>query len=178
MECSLPGSSIHGIFQARVLEWGAIAFSISILEHYNLLSKQPNYTCGLFFFDLMFMVVSWARAIMSISKKAWTFPGRPYYYILYFQKLIAQQQYDPRKKGTYWAPGTTSRGRAALQIPFSSQWLPRGHIGPLGQPHVRKSCLAGSSLILWPCHGLGTPQWLPTFCVSKSLLLRMPVELD
>ena len=25
--CSLPGSSIHGIFQARVLEWGAIAFS-------------------------------------------------------------------------------------------------------------------------------------------------------
>ena len=30
MDCSLPGSSIHGIFQARVLEWGAIAFSISL----------------------------------------------------------------------------------------------------------------------------------------------------
>ena len=28
MDCSLPGSSIHGIFQARILEWGAIAFSI------------------------------------------------------------------------------------------------------------------------------------------------------
>ena len=27
MECSPPGSSVHGIFQARVLEWGAIAFS-------------------------------------------------------------------------------------------------------------------------------------------------------
>jgi len=27
MGCSLPGSSVHGIFQARVLEWGAIAFS-------------------------------------------------------------------------------------------------------------------------------------------------------
>ena len=27
MDCSLPGSSAHGIFQARVLEWGAIAFS-------------------------------------------------------------------------------------------------------------------------------------------------------
>ena len=27
MDSSLPGSSIHGIFQARVLEWGAIAFS-------------------------------------------------------------------------------------------------------------------------------------------------------
>ena len=27
MDCSLPGSSVHGIFQARVLEWGAVAFS-------------------------------------------------------------------------------------------------------------------------------------------------------
>ena len=27
VDCSLPGSSVHGIFQARVLEWGAIAFS-------------------------------------------------------------------------------------------------------------------------------------------------------
>ena len=30
MDCSLPGSSIHGICQARVLEWGAIAFCMSI----------------------------------------------------------------------------------------------------------------------------------------------------
>ena len=28
MDCSLPGSSVHGIFQARVLEWGAFAFSV------------------------------------------------------------------------------------------------------------------------------------------------------
>ena len=27
MDCSLPGSSVHGIFQARILEWGAIAIS-------------------------------------------------------------------------------------------------------------------------------------------------------
>ena len=27
VDCSLPGSSVYGIFQARVLEWGAIAFS-------------------------------------------------------------------------------------------------------------------------------------------------------
>ena len=27
MDCSLPGSSVYGIFQARVLEWGATAFS-------------------------------------------------------------------------------------------------------------------------------------------------------
>ena len=32
MDCSLPGSSAHGIFQARVLEWGAIAFSEMITK--------------------------------------------------------------------------------------------------------------------------------------------------
>ena len=33
MDCSLRGSSIHGIFQARVLEWGAVAFSL--YQHKN-----------------------------------------------------------------------------------------------------------------------------------------------
>jgi len=36
MDCSLPGSSTHGIFQARVLEWGAIAFSCLKEENYTL----------------------------------------------------------------------------------------------------------------------------------------------
>ena len=38
MDCSLPGSSVHGIFQARVLEWVAIAFSVLLctLGHHNL----------------------------------------------------------------------------------------------------------------------------------------------
>ena len=46
MDCSLPGSSVHGIFQARVLEWGAIAFSVVV-------SYDPLYFCGVscnFFF--------------------------------------------------------------------------------------------------------------------------------
>ena len=38
MDCSLPGSSVHGIFQARVLEWGAIAFSII---YYSQLPQAP-----------------------------------------------------------------------------------------------------------------------------------------
>ena len=37
MDCTLPGSCIHGILQARVLEWVAIAFSIkSLYLHKNL----------------------------------------------------------------------------------------------------------------------------------------------
>ena len=46
MDCSLPGSSVHGIFQARVLEWGAIAFSIPVLATTNLIkSKTGQDTC-------------------------------------------------------------------------------------------------------------------------------------
>ena len=36
MDCSPPGSSVHGIFQARVLEWGAIAFSVYTITFYQL----------------------------------------------------------------------------------------------------------------------------------------------
>ena len=50
MDCSLPGSSIHVIFQARVLEWGAIAFSetcVSIL-----------YWCFSFWLTSLFIISS------------------------------------------------------------------------------------------------------------------------
>ena len=40
MDCSPPGSSIHGIFQARVLEWGAIAFSV--YTFYSLSNARDN----------------------------------------------------------------------------------------------------------------------------------------
>ena len=39
MDYSLPGSSVHGIFQARVLEWVAIAFSPILLIQYLMI--QP-----------------------------------------------------------------------------------------------------------------------------------------
>ena len=42
MDCSLPGSSIHGICQARILEWGAIAFSSGFPYFLQLKSKFGN----------------------------------------------------------------------------------------------------------------------------------------
>ena len=46
-DCSLPGSSVHRIFQARVLEWGAIAFSegphrVSLLRWLIMLTSQTK----------------------------------------------------------------------------------------------------------------------------------------
>ena len=50
MDCSLPGSSVQGIFQARVLEWGAIAFS----EHIRL---------ALWFLE-PFDIIAWEKELL------------------------------------------------------------------------------------------------------------------
>ena len=44
MDCHLPGSSVHGIFQARVLEWGAIAFSDNV--HSPLQNQNVERYCN------------------------------------------------------------------------------------------------------------------------------------
>jgi len=43
LDYSLPGSSVHGIFQARVLEWGAIAFSELLNRHVQLDLERKQY---------------------------------------------------------------------------------------------------------------------------------------
>ena len=44
MDCSPPGSSVHGIFQARVLEWGAIV--VSLLVHASLCAQSCPTLCS------------------------------------------------------------------------------------------------------------------------------------
>ena len=44
MDCSLPGSSINGIFQARVLEWGAIAFFCTyLIKEKEITTKKTEF---------------------------------------------------------------------------------------------------------------------------------------
>jgi len=54
MDCSLLGTSIHGIFQARVLEWGAIAFSIIGSRFIHLIRTDSN-----MFLFILSMLASW-----------------------------------------------------------------------------------------------------------------------
>ena len=46
MDCSPPGSSTHGIFQARVLEWGAIAFSESLYSGSKFCERDQSLHSG------------------------------------------------------------------------------------------------------------------------------------
>ena len=72
MDCSLPDSSIHGIFQARVLEWGAIAFSVDICicheiistitlvnPHTNLLLYYGPHSYVVYWIVLTYLLYNW-----------------------------------------------------------------------------------------------------------------------
>ena len=66
MDCSPPGSSTHGIFQARVLEWGAIAFSNldSVLKSRDII--LPTKVCLVK--AMVFPVVMYGCGSLSIKK--------------------------------------------------------------------------------------------------------------
>ena len=69
MDCSLPGSSVHGIFQARVLEWGAITFSDLML--YHLLILLPSIFPSIrVFSNKLALHIRWP--------KCWSFSIRPF----------------------------------------------------------------------------------------------------
>ena len=65
MDCSLPGSSVHGIFQARELEWGAIAFSIldASLKIFHFMDVPQ-------FMSSSYCKTSWLFPVLSIMNKA------------------------------------------------------------------------------------------------------------
>ena len=67
-DCSLPGSSIHGIFQARIQESGAIAFSKVLLVVVKLLhvplelpKKMNGYLCFNILIALPFIISEWSK---------------------------------------------------------------------------------------------------------------------
>ena len=69
MDCSLPGSSVHGILQARVLEWGAIAGCAVIHGVVTSQSRLSNFT-----FTFHFHALEKEMATHS-SVLAWRIPG-------------------------------------------------------------------------------------------------------
>ena len=60
MDCSPPGSSAHGIFQARVLEWGAIAFSWTLLI--SLCGFTMQQLCFSFSCKVSCREISWIKS--------------------------------------------------------------------------------------------------------------------
>ena len=63
MDCSPPGSSVRGIFQARVLEWGAIA--LSAIEYYLATKKNEITPFAAPWMDLGIVILSEVRQIKT-----------------------------------------------------------------------------------------------------------------
>ena len=66
MDCSLPGSSIHGIVQARVLEWGAIAFS-DIYTHTYIYTSIYIYMHKYIFYTYIYIFFRYSSLIGNYS---------------------------------------------------------------------------------------------------------------
>ena len=88
MDCSLPDSSIHGIFQARVLEWGAIAFSDLSLGLQCL--RLPSWC-------------SWLRTCLPMQEMQEMWVRR--------RKWQPTPVFNPMDKGAWWGTvhGVTNR---------------------------------------------------------------------
>ena len=78
MDCSLPGSSVHGILQARILEWVAISFSRGIfltqgsnlhLLHWQADSSPLSLLENCFYILIYFKVVIPVPLVSSVLKK-------------------------------------------------------------------------------------------------------------
>ena len=114
MDCSPPGSSVHGIFQARVLEWGAIAFS----DAYMITGKTIALTRQTFVGKVMSLLLS------MLSRLVITFlPRRKHLLISWLQSPSAVILETPKNKVWHcfpiclpWSDGTRCHDLSFLNV--------------------------------------------------------------
>ena len=102
MDCSLPGSSVHGIFQARVLERGAIAFSVIASPLRRLQNQEITNSPGRFYRSLL---CHWAQ---QGNPHSWPRERR-------WKRHIKEQSKS-------WEPLASSRVNSDQTI-FASHWV-------------------------------------------------------
>ena len=91
MDCSLPGSSIHGIFQARVLEWGAIAFS----DFSFIMLTNSWRMCSLSLSADTHIHICMCMCVTIISMKTGTYLFLVHCYTISVHKTLSRQSEDP-----------------------------------------------------------------------------------
>ena len=93
MDCSLPGSSVHGIFQERVLEWGAIDFALSSVVAQSCLTLCDPMNCSMPGFPVLHYLskfvqthVHWVNDIIQPSHPL--LPSSPAFNLSHHQGLF------------------------------------------------------------------------------------------
>ena len=134
MDRSLPGSSVHGIFQARVLEWGAIAFSETV-------------------FTVLFLYFGWRVQLWSLTGLAfwliifwcwWLWAS-----FLHLEWSCVPSQFSPYNLMNYSLTGSSVHGIFMARI---LEWVAvpssRGSFQPRDPTLQVGSCIAGKFLLL------------------------------
>ena len=147
MDCSPPGSSVHGIFQARVLEWGASAFSGKLvlrainsqaclpLGHYAVINKykRKNSQRGSFRVDVTLQLQAWSCEPFKKPRTT--------------QTLAGSAHPAPRPEGIVrGGAGFRGRGGAGVGWPAAAGsrevWGPKTPACDRGQGGLREGCLS------------------------------------
>ena len=132
MDYSPPGSSIHGIFQARVLEWGAIAFSGD--SSWKILNVLVGTS----------LVIQWLRLCLPLQGVCGEGNGTP----LQYSCLE-----NPMDRGAWWA---VVHGVAKSQTRLSDfTFTFHSHA-------LEKEMATHSSVLAWRIPGTGEPDGLPS----------------
>ena len=150
MDCSLPGSSIHGIFQARVLEWVAIAFSI-------LTPGPPGKSHRVLLLNAPAVVLQIVSLNVKKKKKIF-FPTQDQHREGNGTPLQYSCLENPMDGGAWWA---AVHGVAKSRTRLSDFTL-TFHFHAL-----EKEMAAHSSVLAWRIPGTGEPGGLPSMGLHR-----------
>ena len=144
----------------------------SILEHYNLLSKQPNYTCGLFFFWLDVYGCVLSQSNHEHFQKGFNFPREALLLYIIFPKINRKPNNSKteRRKGHTGPPGQPRGEELPCRFLFHpmtlsrtgrSRWLltQPTQYSCLENPHGQRSLASYSP---WGRKELNVTEWLGT----------------
>ena len=142
MDRSLPGSTVHGIFQARVLEWGAIAFSAAGRGPWFETQLSHHVSCH-WLRQVAFSKDCSELSCPRYSSRMWPFPQQE-----------AGFMFPPLKGG--WA--CEHRGSDVLCYPRPGHGREWGFCLPGCTSHTRALCRHGSSQAFWDRHAVRKPK--------------------
>ena len=126
MDCSLPGSSVHGISQARVLEWGAIAFSKG--QYFSNFNLHVNHVLLLLLLLSRFSRVRLHATPYTAACQAphpWYSPGKNTgmgcHFLLQCMKMKSESEVDqlcptPSDTMDYSLPGSSVHGISQARV--------------------------------------------------------------
>ena len=163
MDCNPPGSSVHGIFQVRILEWVAIAFSNTIVQKHQFFSAQLSFMVQLSY--------PYTTTRKTITLTRWTFVVKVMSQLFNMLSGFIMASLVAQRVKNLPAVQETQFRSLGWEDPQRRKWQPTPVFLP-GKSHGWRS-LAGYSP--WNCKELDMTEWLHFLsfmgCIELNLLI-------